>query len=373
MGIVEIDIRTRLRPFMLAASFEVRDELLALVGPTGSGKSVILRSVAGIYTPDDGVISYDGDVLFNAVLRINRPPTERAIGYVPQNFALFPHLSVADNIAFPLRRMYPEAPREVATRVDDVLELLRLGRYRQQRPSDLATAERVTIAIARALVTDPEILLLDETFVPLEIGERQQARQVFAELRRKIHVPTVVATGELEEARDIGDRVAILDGGHILQVDTPDRLVARPTDRQVARLVGATNVIPGSVVESSGGWVVAETPFGDVRFPGENPWGHELDIVLRPELLRVTIRGGPESRPAAHGTVLAATIVDELRAGPDHLLYVRPEGARTDESLEVRISDLDYQQQGLLGQRRCWLILPDEAIHTMPRHAAQAR
>src|SRR3970282_758231 len=102
-----------------------------------------------------------------------------------------------------------------------------------------------------------EILLLDETFTALDHGLRQQTRAAFAALRRAIHVPTVVATGELEEACAIGDRVAVLDGGRVLQVDEPHRLLTRPTDRQVARLVGATNVVPGSVVESSGGWVTA--------------------------------------------------------------------------------------------------------------------
>ena len=191
-------------------------------------------------------------------------------------------------------------------------------------------------------------------------------------LRRAIHVPTIVATGELEEACDIGDRVAILDGGRVLQVDEPSRLRNQPTDRQVARLVGATNVVPGSVVESAGGWVTAETPIGQLRFPGENPWGHELDIVLRPELLRIVGMSNPNARPPAGGTVFAATIVDELRHGAEHVLYVQPDESRSQEALEVRVTDLSYQQNGLAGQRRCWLVLPDDAIHAMPRHAAQA-
>lgn len=372
MGIVDVDIRTRLRPFLLVASFEVRDELLTLVGPEGSGKSIVLRSIAGIYTPDDGTISCDGDVLFNGVLGVNRPPAERHIGYVPQNFALFPHLSVADNIAFPLRRTPLGETPEVDARVEDVLQLLRLGRFRNYRPSDIGDAERVWVAIARALITDPDILLLDQTFSSLDQGLRQQTRTAFAALRRAIRVPTIVATGELEEACDIGDRVAVLDGGRVLQVDEPGRLRSRPTDRQVARLVGATNVVPGSVVESAGGWVTAETPIGQLRFPGENPWGHELDIVLRPELLRIVGMSGPKARPPAGGTVFAATIVDELRHGAEHVLYVQPDESRAEDALEVRLSDLSYQQYGLAGQSRCWLVLPDEAIHAMPRHAAQA-
>ena len=138
MGIVEVDIRTRLRPFLLAASFEVGDELLSLVGPSGSGKSIVLRSIAGIYTPDDGLISCDGEVLFNGVLNVNQPPSARRIGYIPQNFALFPHLSIEDNIAFPLRRTPLGDAPEVGARVDDILQLLRLSRFRARRPAELA-------------------------------------------------------------------------------------------------------------------------------------------------------------------------------------------------------------------------------------------
>lgn len=371
MGNVEVDIRTRLHPFLLAASLEVRDELLALVGPGGSGKSILLRSIAGIYTPDDGTIVSEGTVLFNGVLGVNLPPNERRIGYVPQNFALFPHLSVEENIAFPLRKATSQASSESATRVNDIIELLRLGRIRRQRPADISTADRVWVAIARALIVDPDILLLDDTFASLDQAERQQARHGFAALRNAIHVATIVATGELEEACEIGDRVAILERGRVLQVDHPANVLSRPTDRQVARLVGATNVVPGSVIESAGGWVVAETPIGELRFPGENPWGHELDIVLRPERLLVVGMGRETSRPRMAGTILAATIIDELRTGADHILIVRPDRARDNESLEVRVTDLAYQQHGLEGQSRCWLVLPEEAIHAMPRHAAQ--
>lgn len=372
MGTVEVDIRTRLRPFLLTVSFEIGDELLALVGPEGGGKSTILRAIAGIYTPDDGTIVCEGDVLFNAVLGRNQPPTERWIGYVPQNIALFPHLTVAENVAFPLRRTSLSGTAEMRRRVDDVLQLLRLSRFRSYRPADIGDAERVWVAIARALVVDPRILLLDEPFAALEQGSRRQARAAFAALRAAIHTPTIVATGELEEACDIGDRVAVLDAGHILQIDTPERLRSRPSDRQVARLLGATNVVPGSVVESVGGWVTAETPIGELHFPGENPWGHELDIVLRPELLRVVAMRGASSRPDVAGTVLPATIVDELRHGAEHVLSVRPDGAREEDVIEVRVSDLHYQQHDLGRHRRCWLILPGEAIHAMPRHAAQA-
>jgi hypothetical protein len=138
-------------------------------------------------------------------------------------------------------------------------------------------------------------------------------------------------------------------------------------------MVGANNVIPGAVVESAGGWVIAETPIGRLRFPGENPWGHELDIVLRPELLRIVGMRGTHSEPPAGGTVFAATVVDELRHGAEHVLYVQPDESRSEDALEVRLTDLAYQQQGLSTSQRCWLVLPEEAIHAMPRHAASAR
>ena len=362
---MSVALETRLNDYMLTLDFTVGDELLALVGPAGAGKSVVLRSVAGVYTPDGGRITLHGRVVFQSSIGVSVAPGERRIGYVPQHFALFPHLNVAENVAFPLRRARQESIPDVERRVSELLNLLDLTRLRDAAPGDLADAERWRIALARALILDPELLLLDDTFAALDGGPRRQARAEFAALRRQIHVPTLVATDDLEEACEIADRIGIIDAGHLLQLDRPEELLAHPATRRVARLVGSSNIIPGVISETWRAGLEIDTPLGPLRVasapPGYGP-GYAVDLVIRPDQLRVL---GPREEPGPDDNVIHGAIVDEFVQNAIHALTVQPEGG--DLLLHLLVDDLAYQQLGLAAAQRRALALPAKALHVVAR------
>jgi molybdate transport system ATP-binding protein len=362
---VSIALETRLNDYLLSVDFSVEDELLALVGPAGAGKSVVLRSVAGVYTPDSGRIAIDGRVVFQGSIGITVAPGERRIGYVPQHFALFPHLKVAENIAFPLRRARQEAVVDSARRVSELLDLFALSGLREAMPGDLSDDQRWRIALARALILDPEVLLLDDTFAALDGGARRQARLEFATLRRQIRVPTLLATDDLEEACDIADRIGVIDAGHLLQIDQPAELLARPATRRVARLVGSSNVIPGVISETWRDGREIDTPMGRLRVASSPPGygsGYAVDLVIRPDQVSVL---SPHAQPAPDDNVVHGAIVDEFVQNAIHALTVQPDDGEL--LLHLLLDDLAYQQLTLaVGQRRA-LLLPAGALHVVAR------
>jgi ABC-type Fe3+/spermidine/putrescine transport system ATPase subunit len=362
---VSVALETRLYDYMLSLDFSVEDELLALVGPAGAGKSVVLRSVAGVFTPDAGRVDINGRVVFQSSIGLSMPPGERRIGYVPQHFALFPHLDVAENVAFPLRRSRSDALPDPERRVSELLDMLELSKLRHAAPGELGDAERWRIALARALILDPDVLLLDDTFAALESGQRQQARLEFATLRRSIRVPTLLATDDLEEACEIADRIGVLDAGRLLQLDRPVELLARPATRRVARLVGSSNIIPGVIGDTWQAGLAVDTALGPLRVasapPGYGP-GYAVDLVIRPDQLRILAAQAPT---ADDDNIIHGTIVDEFTQNAVHALTIQPDAG--DMLLHALVDDLAYQQLGLAAQQRRALALPPSALHVVAR------
>jgi ABC-type Fe3+/spermidine/putrescine transport system ATPase subunit len=363
--LVSVALETRLNDYLLALDFTVEDELLALVGPAGAGKSVVLRSVAGVFTPDGGRVAIHGRVVFQSSIGVNMPPGERRIGYVPQHFALFPHLDVAENVAFPLRRARQDTLPDPERRVSELLDLLGLTAMRRAAPGDLSAAERWRVALARALILDPDVLLLDDTFAELESGPRRQTRLEFATLRRRIRVPTVVATDDLEEACELADRIGVMDAGRLLQLDQPATLLARPATRRVARLVGSSNIIPGVISATWREGLAIDTELGPLRVasapPGYGP-GYAVDLVIRPDQVRFLAE---HAQPAADDNIVYGTIVDEFTQNAVHALTVQPDDGEL--LLHVLVDDLAYQQCQLAVQQRRALSLPPKALHVVAR------
>ena len=299
MTALTVSLETRLKDFMLSLSFEMGDELLALVGRAGSGKTVVLRSVAGVYVPDSGSIAIRGETVFSTGLDISVPPAERYVGYVPQAHQLFPHLTVAENVGFSLTRRRDQSAdqmRDAERRIGELLELLQLTRIADVVPADLSEIEQQRAALARALALDPEILLLDDPFATLDSGTRRQARSELSELRRLINVPVLLATSELEEAYEIADRIALIDRGSLLQISPPRQLLMRPSSRRVAEIVRSVNVIPGTVIAATGETIEVTTPLGILRVSDLSGIHGEVDVVVRPEHVRPLERYGVGGR-----------------------------------------------------------------------------
>src|SRR5438477_3139848 len=240
-------------------SLEIADgELFTLLGPSGCGKTTLLRMIAG-FSPVDGGESRFGERRVDGLA-----PYERNIGMVFQNYALWPHMTVAGNVTYGLKlRKLPAA--DIARRLEDGLRKVNLGALGDRYPGQLSGGQQQRVALARALVLNPDILLLDEPLSNLDAKIRVQVRAEIRTLQRELGITTIYVTHDQEEALSLSDRVAVMRDGRVLQVAAPKALYERPTGRFVADFVGTNNFLPGTCREANGGGVVAETAIGVVR------------------------------------------------------------------------------------------------------------
>ncbi|ORB28489.1 sulfate/molybdate ABC transporter ATP-binding protein [Mycolicibacterium parafortuitum] len=218
-----------------------KGSLTSLLGPSGSGKSTLLRAIAGLDQPDSGTIVINGrDVT-------HEPPQRRGIGFVFQHYAAFKHLTVRDNVAFGLK-IRKKSKTEIKTKVDDLLEIVGLGGFRDRYPSQLSGGQRQRMALARALAIDPEVLLLDEPFGALDAKVREDLRLWLRRLHHEVHVTTVLVTHDQAEALDVSDRIAVLNKGRIEQVGSPTQVYDQPETEFVLGFLGAVSALDGALV-----------------------------------------------------------------------------------------------------------------------------
>lgn len=223
------------------ASLSIQEgELFTLLGPSGCGKSTLLRLIAGFFTPDEGEIRFDGK-------RVNEvPPSERGIGMVFQNFALWPHMTVTQNISYGLKLRGIDHAK-IADRVGAVLDKVQLAGFGDRYPGQLSGGQQQRVALARALVLSPKILLLDEPLSNLDAKVRVQVRQEIRKLQKELGITTMYVTHDQEEALTLSDRIAVFNQGRVFQVGPPKALYERPADRFVADFIGINNLIDGTV------------------------------------------------------------------------------------------------------------------------------
>ena len=269
---------------LAGVSLEIREgELFTLLGPSGCGKTTTLRILAGFVDPDEGEVYFD-DVSVRGV-----PPAERGVGIVFQNYALWPHMTVFDNVAYGLRlRRLPAA--EVRRRVEEVLQQVGLLGLEDRTPGQLSGGQQQRVAVARALVLNPRLLLLDEPLSNLDAKVRARLRSEIRRLQQELRITTVYVTHDQEEAMVISDRIAVMRDGRVAQVGTPVELYERPADLFVADFVGTNNLLPGTVAGLRDGWVELATPAGVMRGRAAAPLhpGARAVLAVRPEALRIS-------------------------------------------------------------------------------------
>jgi molybdate transport system ATP-binding protein len=234
------EILVPLRSFDLRLTLEV-DRTVALVGPSGSGKTTILRAIAGLVRPQSGVVAVEGEPWFDAATGIDVPVDERPVGFLFQDYALFPHLTVRQNIEFARRH-----------KADAYLERFRIRHLASARPSELSGGERQRVALARALARDPKVLLLDEPLAALDSRTKTTVRGELQELLGELSIPTLFVTHDFEDAAALAGRVGVLVDGRLRQIGSTQELVARPADPFVASFTGA-NLLHGTVTGASNG------------------------------------------------------------------------------------------------------------------------
>ncbi len=306
--------------------------LFTLLGPSGCGKTTTLRCIAGLERPDRGTVALDGCTLFSSAAGIDVPASERGLGMVFQSSAIWPHMTAHANVAFPLvaaprRRRLPGPV--IAERVERALNVVQLGELAGRRATDLSGGEQQRLALARALVLEPPLLLLDEPLSNLDARLRDEMRFELRRLQSAVGVTTVYVTHDQAEALALSDAVAVMRDGQIDQIGRPADVYERPASRFVADFIGAANLLRGSVVERRNGTIAVQTDAGTLlaTAPTSPQSANRVLVVVRPENVEI----GPEDNPE-HGEPAWRGVVAQRAFLGDRIDYVVRVG-----SVDVRV------------------------------------
>jgi spermidine/putrescine transport system ATP-binding protein len=332
------------------ASFEIRrGEFFSMLGPSGCGKTTMLRMIAGFEEVTSGVLRLDGADVAGV------PPYRRPVNTVFQSYALFPHLSVFDNVAFGPRIRSMESG-QLERRVRQMLEVVRLGDFAGRKPSALSGGQRQRVALARALVNDPSALLLDEPLSALDLELRRQMQLELKRIQRDVGVAFVFVTHDQEEALTMSDRIAVMRGGRLEQVGTPEEIYDEPVSPFVARFIGSANLIPVTVVKAEGARATLRLPGGRegwVATGGRSfVAGQAALLMIRPERLELAASEPPPERLG-----VPVTCTDMVFQGPVRRCALRdPSGGELIDYLEA-----SRQQPGIRPGASLWVSWEPEA------------
>ena len=313
-----------------------REEFLTLLGASGSGKTTLLMTVAGFTMPDRGRIVLDGEDITWL------PPSRRNIGVVFQSYALFPHMTVYENVAYPLRvRKLPR--RETGERTERALELVQLGGLGERMPSQLSGGQQQRVALARAVVFEPRLLLMDEPLGALDKKLREYMQLEIKQLQRQLRITVIYVTHDQSEALTMSDRIAIMNDGRFEQVGSPEGLYRTPANRFVADFIGETCFFRAVVAGTESELTVARAGGGTVCYPAEEPAapGTEVELMVRPEAVRIAgVEASADNRLA--GVVTEAIYLGELtrchvRLGDGQTLVMKQQNM--DGVAQVRTGD----------------------------------
>jgi len=265
-------------------------ELVALLGPSGCGKTTTLRMIAGLEIPSAGQICFDGKDVSEV------PVQDRNVGMVFQRYALFPHMTVEKNVLFGLN-VRGVGKAEAAERLEEILDVVQLQQFRHRFPAQLSGGQMQRVAIARTLITNPSVLMMDEPLANLDTKLRGEMRRFIRDLQQRLGITTIFVTHDQIEAMELADRVAVIFDGKLAQFDTPDTLYKHPNSIEIADFMGATNVFPAQI---SGNSAVLE--FGTLTLNGNPPEGSQ-SVMLRSEAIDLHLEQPDEAQNVVEGTI----------------------------------------------------------------------
>jgi iron(III) transport system ATP-binding protein len=308
-------------------SFEVAEgELFTLLGPSGCGKTTTLRSIAGLETPDAGTITVDDRTLFSAGAggrKVNVPANQRKLGMVFQSYAIWPHMTVFDNVAFPLQvkpRGQRPSKREIEERVHRVLETMELRQYAERQATKLSGGQQQRLALARAIVIEPSLLLLDEPLSNLDAKLRESLRYELKRLQRELGITSIYVTHDQIEALALSTNIAVMREGSIVQLGRPREIYENPHNKFVAEFIGTSNFIHGTVASHEGGRYAVETTEGRLVLDSgaDMPTGTEVVASIRPESVNISTTR-PTGENVWSGEVLTRAFLGD---SVDHVICV---------------------------------------------------
>ena len=302
-------------------SFAVEDgELFTLLGPSGCGKSTTLMSIAGFQQPELGRISVGDEPFFDADRHVSIPAERRNLGIVFQSYAVWPHMTVFDNLAFPLKVRKLKRP-DVRKRVLEVLDLVEMRDYERRYPHQLSGGQQQRVALGRALVYSPSVLLLDEPFSNLDAKLRERARTWVKELQRTLGLTTIFVTHDQDEALSMSDRIVVMSAGAVQQIGTPEEVYRAPANRFVAEFVGRVNLVDGVVAARDGAVLLVDVAASAkrlaVRVPGDIAVAGRVTLAFRPEAVTLT----PADDVSVNGTNTWEADVHAVAFLGDHYEY----------------------------------------------------
>jgi molybdate transport system ATP-binding protein len=348
--------------FILEVDFELKPELVVLFGPSGAGKSLLLRTLAGLLAPDEGRIEIDQRVVFDSRTPINTPPQARRTGYMPQQYALFPHLTVAENIKYGL---FDWADTERQDRLEELVEIMRLEHVIDRHPNEISGGEQQRAALARALAPRPAILLMDEPFAALDEVLREHLRQELQRLQRRFQVPILLVTHNLAEAYTLADRVIIFQAGRITQEGSRDDVFRRPETPQIAKLMAMDNVISVEIQHQVDDEIQVNWWGQDITLKARSHAkpGKNLIIGIRPEDIMVVRKTNKPLRKEGDIFFEGQLVADQAR-GFDHQLTFRMLSSTSSEAnLVIRVAHPTFLRLGLHPEAVRTLAIRPKVIH----------
>jgi molybdate transport system ATP-binding protein len=362
---VEVRVKRAFRGFELDVDFRAGSQRTVLFGPSGAGKTLTLKAIAGIFPPASGRIVVDGMVLYDSDRGVNLAPRARRIGYVPQRYALFPHMAVRENVGYGLHRLSVEERDE---RVRQMLDLTGLQGLELRRPRELSGGQQQRVALARALAFQPRMLLLDEPLSSLDAPLRAELREELLALTKRTATAMIVVTHDLAEAFSLGQWIVVIDEGRVLQEGSKDEVFYKPATRRVAKMVGIRNVLPAKVVAVAGS--SAELVWGGARLtattdPGRLHPQQEVDVYIRPT--QIMIRRPAGTTFSERPNVLAGTIVEEVINTDAYRLHVRVSGSNNRSDLEIDLPAYTYFRLGLDLNKEIRMSIRPEHVHFIAR------
>src|SRR5215211_8066048 len=333
-------------------------EMVSFLGPSGCGKTTTLNCIAGLEHPDQGLIQVGDFVMTDGARHIFLQPEERGLGMVFQSYALWPHMTVANNVGFGLR-IAKVSSAEIKRRVNDILELVGLGGMGSRYPFQLSGGQQQRVALARAVVTEPRVLLLDEPLSNLDAKVREQARVWLREIQKRLGITAVYVTHDQAEALAMSDKIAVMHAGRVEQFATPQEVYDQPATRFVAEFIGATSFLKGTLIERKGDWLRVRLPeIGELNLRADRGPRHAVrdwapdapvTVAIRSERVQVVKDSGSSEN------TFDARVAESAYEGARWLHIVEtPTGT-------LRLETLDAAPEGHLR-----LYLPPEALFLVP-------
>jgi molybdate transport system ATP-binding protein len=369
--VLDVRVRRRLDGFELDVAFEADEGRVVLFGPSGAGKSLTLQAITGVMRPDAGRVEVNGRLLFDSASGVNVPPQKRRLGYVPQSYGLFPHLTVEENVAYGVQRL--DAGRRKAL-AREMVELVGLQGLERRRPRELSGGQQQRVALARALASRPELLVLDEPFSSIDTGLRGTLRRELLDLQASSGVTTLVVTHDLDDAFFLGRRIVVIDRGRVLQVGSREDVFYRPATRRVAEFVGTRNILRATVLESDSqrllldwqGRTLEAAPAASGGLSG----GQEVDLCIRPAQVMIVREDRLPGLPPPENP-FSGNIVEEALQAEAYVLRFRLSGPATTGriapyDLEIELPDYVYRRLGLHRGKEITISIHRSAMHVIP-------